>query len=651
MRRSPVRWPTSCARGHASRKLRLVPHWPAATAGLLAVLLGALAPSLGAESLTPSSVLLIVNQQSDESRRIGQHYAAVHGLGDEQVVRLDVPADDEVARAVYERTLEAPVAAHIARHRLHDRVLVLVVTKGVPLRIAGTRGRDGTVSSVDSELALLYRKMLGTPPPVAGRVANPYFLGDRPLAEARAFRREDHDIYLVTRLDAFTADEAVALVDRGRQARPEGRFVLDLRAALDDPGNRWLEEAGQRLTGMGFGDRVIVERTSQIVTEPRDIVGYYAWGVSDTSRRARTSGLGFAPGAIAGTFAATDGRTFAAPPEGWTLGTWPNRASHYAGSPETLAGDLIREGVTGVSAHVADPFLDGAVRPQVLLPAYASGFSLAEAYYLAMPFLSWQTIVIGDPLVRPFPRREADATAGGPAAEPPAPGQPPAASRQSPADEIDSATELPRLFAARRLATSQAGRLDRRGLELALRGESRLARGDEAGAYEALEQAVAAEPRLFQTQYVLAERDERAQAWARAESRYRAVLELDGNQVVALNNLAYLLAERLARPGDALPLARRAYTLSNGTAVVADTLGWTYYRLGDLAQASRYIAEAVRGAPDLAEVRLHAAAVAVGTGQLDLAARELTRALELDPSLDGHPLTAELRAALAAISR
>ncbi len=358
-------------------------------------------------------------------------------------------------------------------------------------------------------------------------------------------------------------------------------------------------------------------------------------------------------GAMAGSFAATDGRTFTAPPEGWTLGTWPNRASHYAGSPETLAGDLIREGVTGVSAHVADPFLDGAVRPQVLLPAYASGFSLAEAYYLAMPFLSWQTLVIGDPLVRPFPRREADATAAGPVAtaEPPAPGRPPVASRQPPADEIDPATELPRLFAARRLATPQAGRLDRKGLELALRGESRLARGDEAGAYEAFEQAVAAEPRLFQTQYLLTERDERAQEWARAESRYRAVLELDGNQVVALNNLAYLLAERLARPGDALPLARRAYTLSNGTAVVADTLGWTYYRLGDLAQASRYIAEAVRGAPDLAEVRLHAAAVAVGTGQLDLASRELTRALELDPSLDGHPLTAELRAALAATPR
>ena len=44
------------------------------------------------------------------------------------------------------------------------------------------------------------------------------------------------------------------------------------------------------------------------------------------------------------------------------------------------------------------------VRPQILFPAYLRGFNLAEAY-TAMPYLSWQTIVIGDPLCTPVPRR------------------------------------------------------------------------------------------------------------------------------------------------------------------------------------------------------------------------------------------------------
>jgi hypothetical protein len=38
------------------------------------------------------------------------------------------------------------------------------------------------------------------------------------------------------------------------------------------------------------------------------------------------------------------------------------------------------------------------MRPEYVLPAYASGRNLAESYYLGMPFLSWQGVVLGDPL-------------------------------------------------------------------------------------------------------------------------------------------------------------------------------------------------------------------------------------------------------------
>lgn len=286
-----------------------------------------------APSLAPASVLLIVNHQSDDSVKIGEHFARARGLADEQVVRLAVDPVDEVSRAVYERGIEGPIAQHIARYRLHDRVLVLVLTKGVPLRVAGTRGREGTVASVDSELTLLYRKMLGASVAPSGRVGNPFFLGERPLAEARRFTREAHDIYLVTRLDGFTAGDAMALVDRAREARTGGRVVLDHRAAIDDPGNRWLDEAAARLEAMGWGDRLIVERTSRIVTEPQNVLMYYAWGSGDAARQTRATGLGFVPGAIAATYTATDGRTFTAPPEGGRLARGPSRARTTRGLP------------------------------------------------------------------------------------------------------------------------------------------------------------------------------------------------------------------------------------------------------------------------------------------------------------------------------
>ena len=40
----------------------------------------------------------------------------------------------------------------------------------------------------------------------------------------------------------------------------------------------------------------------------------------------------------------------------------------------------------------------------MLFPAYLAGFNLIESFYLAIPHLSWQTIVVGDPLCAPFPR-------------------------------------------------------------------------------------------------------------------------------------------------------------------------------------------------------------------------------------------------------
>ena len=110
----------------------------------------------------------------------------------------------------------------------------------------------------------------------------------------------------------------------------------------------------------------------------------------------------FDPGALAGMFVSTDGRTFKEPPASWQPGDGAPGA-RFAGTSDSLAADLIRAGVTGVSAHVDEPYLDASIRPDIIFPAYASGRNLAESFYAAMPYLSWQTLIVGDPLCAPFP--------------------------------------------------------------------------------------------------------------------------------------------------------------------------------------------------------------------------------------------------------
>ncbi len=73
-----------------------------------------------------------------------------------------------------------------------------------------------------------------------------------------------------------------------------------------------------------------------------------------------------------------------------------------------------------------------------------------------------------------------------------------------------------------------------------------------------------------------------------ARGEYEAVLRLDPDQTLALNNLAYLLGERLNLPAEALPYAKKAAQLRPNDANLLDTYGWTLFlndRIGEAAGA------------------------------------------------------------------
>src|SRR5439155_19687422 len=61
---------------------------------------------------------------------------------------------------------------------------------------------------------------------------------------------------------------------------------------------------------------------------------------------------------------------------------------------------------------------------------------------------------------------------------------------------------------------------------------------------------------------------------------YREVLDSDPNNAEALNNAAYLLADRTNQPDEALKYAQRAVELHPGKTAYEDTLGWALYRKG-----------------------------------------------------------------------
>ncbi|MEO7192539.1 MAG: TIGR03790 family protein [Vicinamibacterales bacterium] len=581
---------------------------------LTGLALAMLTPTRAAQAQTVENVLLVINADSPNSVEVGDYYVAKRAIPPEQVIRIKTVTTEAVGRSAYETTIEAPIALALARRSLQDQILYIVLTKGVPLRIGGTGGRDGTVASVDSELTLLYRKLVGQSPTLVGSVENPFYLAERPLAEARPFTHFSSDIYLVTRLDGFTVADVRGLIDRGVAPAANGAIVLDQKATLGDRGgDRWLQSAADRLKAAP-GARVILDATPKIASETGPVLGYYSWGSNDPSNQLRRFGLSFVPGAIGGMFVSTDGRTFVEPPASWQPSN-PNGGPVFRGSFQSLAGDLIRDGITGISAHVEEPYLDATVRPQVLFPVYVAGFNLAESFYLAMPFLSWQNIVIGDPLCRPFPGKTLTTA--------------------QIAKPLDPDTELPGLFSDRRLALASQGGENPAAVKLMLRKDAQVARGITSNVEALLIRATEIDPRFVDAHLQLALKYESDKAYDKAVERYRRVLAINPDEHTALNNLAFVLAVYQKSPKEALPFAERAYRLAKQPAVI-DTLGWVHHLNGDDRAAAFFLEEGLRSAPEDPDLLLHAAAVHVALNDLPRARAEWIAAGKLGAAVTGR---------------
>jgi uncharacterized protein (TIGR03790 family) len=582
-------------------------------------------------SQTAENVLLMLNEASPVSMDVGMYYARKRGIPQSNILRINTSVEESISREDYARQIEAPIVSWLTRSFAQDRILYIVLTKGTPLRINGTSGADGTVASVDSELTLLYRKMAGQAVPPAGYVKNPYFLGEAAIAQAKQFSHTDQDIYLVGRLDGYNIPEIRGMIDRGSAPSKEGKILLDEKGPPAQKGDSWLKEAADRLAAMGFKDRVVLERTANVLTGVKQVLGYYSWGSNDPAIRIRHFDLEFVPGALAGMYVSSDGRTFSEPPAEWNVGTWENKDPQFAGSPQSLAGDLIHDGVTGIAAHVSEPYLEATIRPNILFPAYVAGFNLIEAYYLAMPYLSWQTVVIGDPLCAPFRTASLNSKVIDPG--------------------IDPETELPVSYGTRRLKALATAAYKQSGtppdaIKWMLRSEARLAKQDVAGARQALEEAVARDDRLTAPQFLLANLYEAAQEYDKAIERYRRLQELAPDNIIVLNNLAYALAVRKNNVEEALPLAEKAYELAKGNPSIADTLGWIYHLAGQNEKAVKPLEEAAKAGSQDAEMHLHFAIVSFETGNKLASEVALQRALELNPKLRQREEVKELRAKL-----
>ena len=101
-----------------------------------------------------------------------------------------------------------------------------------------------------------------------------------------------------------------------------------------------------------------------------------------------------------------------------------------------------------------------------------------------------------------------------------------------------------------------------------------------------------------------------------------------------LNNVGYVYAEANAELDQALALTKQAVAHDPLNTAFADSLGWVYYKRGDLDNAAFYLERAVRQSlqqPN-AELHYHLGVGYARAGRRDEASRQLRQALRLRPN-------------------
>jgi tetratricopeptide (TPR) repeat protein len=174
-------------------------------------------------------------------------------------------------------------------------------------------------------------------------------------------------------------------------------------------------------------------------------------------------------------------------------------------------------------------------------------------------------------------------------------------------------------------------------VELALaRSQLEEKRGDSARAARVLDDALAENGNAGQlgTRLTLerAAVDDRRGDWQRALTRAEEILAREPRNVEALNFTGFLAADHAQELPRAVRRLQAAVALSPGAGGIVDSLGWAYFRSGDLTRADSFLEQAGRLEPADPEILGHLGDLYAKRRERDRALMTYRRALSLSPS-------------------
>ena len=130
-------------------------------------------------------------------------------------------------------------------------------------------------------------------------------------------------------------------------------------------------------------------------------------------------------------------------------------------------------------------------------------------------------------------------------------------------------------------------------------------RGDAAMAARRLDEALAKSPDEGRLLIARAGVEERRGDWRRAIAFAERLLQREPRSVEALNFLGFVASDHSFEAPRALKRLQAAATLNPGSGAIIDSLGWAYFRAGDLARSAAFLEQAGRLEPADPEILEH----------------------------------------------
>lgn len=366
------------------------PPKPHAPILLVLCLLSLAGPPSARAALDASKVAVVVNKDTPISSQVGRLYERLREIPSANVLTLSLGSERQITPDFYWIKAAPPIRKFLEEH---PAIQCIVTTSGVPYTVKADDGKDPG-AAFDNELAAVLREHPGD---VKRGQSNPLFAGSenvRGIADPRKLqmvfvaRLDGPDLATISRM----IEDAVAIEKTGLDGPVYGDAQgMDLVTG-SGLGDKSIRAAIDRLSGAGFVSKLDLQQASW--KQPKGGVGdqaagaaFYAGWYDLLNFQDIFGAQGLARGSIAWHIASQEAQDLWNPNgRGWCM-------------------NLMRRGVAVTLGPVSEPYVQAFPHGDIFTEILLTGETVAEAYWLALPQVSWQMVLLGDPLYRPFAAR------------------------------------------------------------------------------------------------------------------------------------------------------------------------------------------------------------------------------------------------------